>query len=76
MRTFILHRLEDMSGVSGTGVVAEGVQFEDGQVALSWLGTFHTVEISPNIETMIKIHGHNGKTIIEWNDAKSIGKDE
>src|SRR4051794_16547249 len=34
---FELHRDQDISGVSGVGVVAEGVAFTDGTVALRWL---------------------------------------
>ena len=70
MKTFILRRLVDVSGISGIGMVAEGVQFKDGQVALSWFGVHHTVEISPSIETVEKIHGHGGKTIVEWDDTE------
>jgi len=33
-RPFVLRRLVDETGVSGTGVVAEGVEFSDGTVAL------------------------------------------
>jgi hypothetical protein len=68
VKRFKLVRREDVSGVSGTGVVAEGVQFHDGQVAMSWFGSFHTLEVSPNIETTIQIHGHGGKTVVEWED--------
>lgn len=66
MRTFRLNRKTDISGVSGTGIVAEGVQFHDGQCALSWFGAFHTIEISPSIEDLMKIHGHGGATTLEW----------
>jgi hypothetical protein len=69
MRTFKLIRLEDVSGVSGTGTVAEGVRFHDGQCVVSWFGEHHTMEISPNIETVMAIHGHNGKTLLEWSDV-------
>lgn len=37
MRTFVLRRNEDISGVSGVGIVAEGIEFSDGVVALRWL---------------------------------------
>lgn len=37
-RTFELVRYRDPSGVSGTGVVAEGCLFTDGSVALRWRG--------------------------------------
>lgn len=57
-----------MSGISGTGTVAEGVEFHDGQCVLSWFGHHHTIEISPSIETVEQIHGHGGKTIIQWGD--------
>lgn len=66
MRHFILKRLEDVSGVSGTGIVAEGTEFHNGQVALSWLGFHHTIEISPSVKDVVQIHGHGGKTVLEW----------
>jgi hypothetical protein len=66
IKTFRLVRKEDVSGVSGTGVVAEGVQFHDGQVVMSWFGQYHTIEVAPNIESVTAIHGHGGKTVIQW----------
>lgn len=68
-RRFLLVRTEDVSGVSGVGRVAEGIQFHDGQVVVSWFGQFHTVELSPDIDTVTKIHGHGGKTVVEWVDG-------
>ncbi len=65
-RTFRLVRTSDVSGVSGTGVIAEGVVFHDGQTILSWFGRLHTIEIAPKIEDVIEIHGHNGATQIVW----------
>src|SRR5579872_1239536 len=41
-RRFVLVRHEDVSGVSGTGVVAEGVAFSNGVVALQWASEFPT----------------------------------
>jgi len=66
MRNFLLRRKEDISGVSGTGVVAEGVEFDNGKIAMCWLGTFHTVEVADNIHTIEEIHGHKGTTTVEW----------
>jgi len=37
MRRFLLVRDCDPSGVSGTGIVAEGVQFSDGTAVMHWL---------------------------------------
>lgn len=70
MRTFKLRRLEDLSGVSGTGIVAEGVVFHDGQTAMSWFGRFHTITVAPDIETIERIHGHEGRTVIEWDKTE------
>lgn len=70
MRRFNLVRNEDVSGVSGTGIVAEGVEFHDGQVAVSWFGRHHCVSIWPNIEDVVAIHGHEGRTIIVWLDRE------
>lgn len=66
MRTFQLVRKVDVSGVSGTGVVAEGVEFHDGRVAMSWFGKFHTIEVAPSIEDIVAIHGHEGATEVVW----------
>lgn len=66
MRLFQLHRDTDVSGVSGTGIVAEGVLFQNGQVALAFLGNLHAVEVLENIQTVEAIHGHNGATRIVW----------
>lgn len=71
IRTFTLVRTKDPSGVSGTGTVAEGVVFHDGQTILSWFGVLHTVEVSPDIETVERIHGHGGLTKVVWDDEKS-----
>lgn len=68
MRRFHLQRREDPSGVSGTGNVAEGVQFYSGQVALAFHGEFHGVEVWPSIEEAERIHGHGGLTTVEWED--------
>lgn len=62
MRTFELHRHEDETGVSGTGIVAEGVEFGDGSMVLRWLTTHSSMGFYKNKEDMLAIHGHNGKT--------------
>ena len=37
MRRFVMHRERDVSGVSGTGMVLEGVLFSTGVVVIHWL---------------------------------------
>lgn len=67
MRTFELHRDEDETGISGTGVVAEGVEFSDGPVALRWIvGDHRSTVVWPSIEAVEAIHGHGGRTRIVW----------
>lgn len=70
MRKFVLERSEDISGVSGTGIVAEGVEFSDGTVALRWTSTFPTSVVfhERGIESVQTIHGHNGATRIVFEE--------
>lgn len=62
MRNFKLVRIEDESGVSGTGEVAQGVEFDDGTCALRWLTQYASTAVYNNLDTLEHIHGHNGKT--------------
>lgn len=66
MRPFQLHRDEDESGVSGTGIVAEGVEFSSGAVALTWLSQFGAVNVYNNMRVVEELHGHGGKTRIVY----------
>jgi hypothetical protein len=70
MRLFQLHRDQDASGVSGTGVVAEGVEFTNGECALHWLSDNPCINIYPSLECVKKIHGHGGMTRVVWVEAK------
>lgn len=60
--TFVLRRDEDATGVSGVGVVAQGVIFTDGTVALRWMGSVRSTVVYDSIEDVVTIHGHGGKT--------------
>ena len=62
MKLFELRREEDESGVSGTGTVAQGVIFDNGKCALTWLTKYTSIAVYESIELVIAIHGHNGKT--------------
>jgi len=68
MRRFTLVRTEDVSGVSGTGPVVEGIQFSNGEVVLRWTTALSSIGIYNCIETVLKIHGHDGRMEIEWFD--------
>ena len=65
-RRFELHRDEDATGISGTGIVAEGVEFRDGVVCLRWLTEWPSsvVHYERGMESVEAIHGHNGRTRI------------
>jgi len=73
-RPFVLVRHEDETGVSGTGIVACGVEFPDGVVALRWLGEWPTSVVfhDRGIDAVRTVHGHNGKTEIVW--SRPIGQ--
>jgi hypothetical protein len=67
MRIFNLIRSKDISGVSGTGVVAEGVVFRDGVAVVRWLSLAHpSTNIYDNVEDVLRIHGHEGSTKVEF----------
>ena len=69
MRRFQLHRDEDETGTSGTGIVVEGCRFSSGMVALTWLcGPDTSWCWYPSIEAVEAIHGHGGRTRIVWLD--------
>lgn len=61
---FWLDRVEDESGISGIGRVAEGVIFSTGHCVLNWLTLNRSLAIYDNIKVVEAIHGHNGKTKI------------
>lgn len=66
MKNFLLIRTEDISGTSGTGTVAEGVVFTDGVAVLRWLTAGGSTAIYDSIESIERIHGHDGRTKIRW----------
>lgn len=80
MRRFYLQRDVDVSGVSGTGIVAEGVvfvtseepllrgQWPEGKVVIHWFGEHQSIVIWDSIEAAVAIHGHVGSTQFVWID--------
>jgi hypothetical protein len=81
-RRFELHRDLDVSGVSGTGIVAVGTQFPDpaevvfpdGQVLslppgwcrITWLSEHRSTVLWASVRDAIAVHGHGGATRIVW----------
>ncbi|WP_082224516.1 hypothetical protein [Halolamina rubra] len=69
-RRFELVRDEDVSGTSGTGVVANGVLFPEpnGRAVLGWDTDVNSVAVYDSIEELEEIHGHEGRTRVEFVD--------
>jgi hypothetical protein len=55
MRHFQLDRVKDSTKISGTGLVAEGVEFDDGQVVLRWYNT-GALTIFKSLQDCRKVH--------------------
>lgn len=68
VRTFTLQRDRDESGVSGTGTVAEGVEFSSGQVVITWLSYFPAVNVYGSMKVCTSLHGHGSATRVVWDD--------
>jgi hypothetical protein len=70
MRRFVLDRTVDVSGISGTGIVAEGVRFSDGRCVIRWVVGLQSTAIYDCMEDLLAIHGHNGSTQLSWVDEE------
>jgi hypothetical protein len=69
IRLFHFERLEDVSGVSGLGFVAEGVLFTDtGEIVIHWLGKHGSINIYHSVDDLLHIHGHEGRTKLIWDN--------
>jgi hypothetical protein len=68
-RTFRLVRDEDVTGVSGTGTVADGVAWPDGSVSVRWRGEHPSAVFWDDMKAVEHVHGHGGRTQIEWDDV-------
>jgi hypothetical protein len=79
---FEMHRSEDETGISGTGVVVEGTIFSDGQCVVRWLpekSPAHCVSIWPNFGSFLTIHVHphpDNKTEIRFSDGSVMRYNE
>jgi hypothetical protein len=74
-RTFRLVRTEDVTGVSGTGTVADGVAWPDGSVSVRWRGEHPSIVFWRDLEAVEAIHGHGGRTHLEWDLERVVPPD-
>jgi len=68
MRRFYVTRSEDLSGISGTGRVAEGIEFTNGKCVITWLTPTSSVAVYDNVKCLLLIHGHEDRTKVEYID--------
>ncbi len=84
VRRFQLRRDRDVTGLSGTGVVAQGVQFTHGVVIpfpdglrlrlppgwcrVTWAGPTASTVLWRSAADAVAVHGHDGATRLEWLD--------
>lgn len=79
MRTFKMIRKEDLTGTSGTGVVALGKILLNGKAEITWcvpakiadgsLRNIKTTTLYNSWEDAILLHGHGGRTLIRFDDT-------
>ncbi len=60
-------RIEDVTGIAGTGVVATGYVAPNGKACLMWIvpGKPQTVVTADCLEDLT-VHLHEGRTVIRW----------
>ena len=69
VRVFAMVRDNDATGISGTGHVADGVQFPSGKCAVVWRTKVTSCAFYDSIYDVRAIHGHGGMTRIVWEDV-------
>ena len=77
MRSFSMRREFDVSGVSGTGVVLEGVLFSTGVVVVHWLTPppRGSISVWDSIEQFLAIHVRphpSNRTVLTFEDGEVL----
>ncbi len=68
-KVFYLVRIEDPSGISGTGIIAEGAQWSQGDATVKWNSEYPCFQWWPKgWQHTDVIHRHGGRTKIVWAD--------
>ncbi|MFI6465700.1 hypothetical protein [Streptomyces sp. NPDC050538] len=68
-RLFVLRRHVDVSGVSGTGVIADGAEWPDGTASIRWRGEHPKIDFADRgMPTLHFVHGHSGATEVDYLD--------
>lgn len=77
-RPFALQRDRDVSGISGTGIVALGIAWPDDSASVRWLGDRPSIVFWNDMADAVAVHGHGGATRVVWVDdeEQSTAADE
>jgi hypothetical protein len=70
-RAFYLDRIQDESGVSGTGAVATGAIMPSGRAVMEWITKktpTGSLGVYDSIDDLEGVHGHNGKSKVRYFD--------
>jgi hypothetical protein len=67
-KRFVLNRTQDATGTSGTGIIADGVEFPSGKCVIHFRPAPGSIIIFDSVADMESVHGHNGQTQIVWID--------
>jgi hypothetical protein len=77
MRQFVMSRDFDVSGVSGTGVVLEGVLFSTGVVVVHWLTPppRGSISVWDSLDQFLSIHVQphpSNRTVLTFADGEEV----
>jgi hypothetical protein len=60
----------DVTGISGTGSIAQGVVFADGTTVIHWQVGKPSTAVWVRLQDAIDVHGHEGLTRFVWLDGE------
>ena len=77
MRRFVMRRAFDVSGVSGTGIVLEGVLFSTGVVVVHWLTPppRGSISVFDSFDQFLGIHVEphpDNRTVLVFEDGEQL----
>lgn len=72
-RRFYLERENDVTGLSGTGRVLEGVLWQGGKVTVQWRPPLSTITIYDSFEIFeqLHVHVHSSTNVVRWLEHSS-----
>jgi hypothetical protein len=68
VKKIVLQRKSDVSGNSGTGVVAIGMVFPSGMVVIEWTSIEKSLGVYHSVSQLEKLHGHEGASVVRFLD--------